>query len=74
MIKSKKMRESARGEAMKKLKLFLGWVLSVCAFCALVDVGTKADASAEAACQEKGMILIQGRGKSYCTTGTREGL
>lgn len=59
---------------MKKIKVFLVWVLAVCVFCALVDIGTKADARAEIACQEKGMILIQGRGKSYCTIGTRDGL
>ena len=59
---------------MKRFKNITVLALSVFAFYFLVNCGSNADNKKDMACKEKGMILIQGRGRDYCTIGDREGL
>ena len=59
---------------MRKLKKTLFWVLVVAICFFILDCGGKVEQRKREVCEDKGMILLQGRGPDYCAYGTREGL
>lgn len=60
---------------MKKLKVFLTWVLCISLFFAVLALIGKHEESQAKVCSDKGMVIVRPfQGRVYCAAGSREGL